>query len=779
MNADRRLWLVLLLVALGAEALWLAPVIGGAQAFFARDILFFRLPYHLAFARELLAGHWPSWSNVLGGGMPLWHHPSAELANPSALLFAWFNPHCAYGLQVLLHMGLATVGATLLARSLGVNRVLAVWAGFMFATCGPVASCWSVKMIPSASLPWVVLGARLCARRGNPHALTWLAIPVAFMLLHPDPVAVFGAFTAAAVVVFACSPRHAFMRTTRRLLLGTTIGGLLACPYLVPALLHSISSGRAEMDYIQFSRMPWLLWLDAVAPGITGVAGAAGPGVGLSLVAKGGTNSLVVSVFVGLTCVVMLTAGGLRRCAATRFNILLAVGTLALAVLSRGTTIPGTSLLWSLIRSRHPDKLLLPAALLVLLLAARLGTALLRGNAARTPRVVLSVLCVAGLSLCVVSERMARWLAEMLLREEYPLFVTQAANHAQEALLSAGICLVMAAVCWWLAIARRQWSRHALVLFLVVGMWEGTRAVNQLNPMTAAERMDRAAEELGVLPLRGKRIFAGDPVSHAASPNLVSPQLPDDFNYVASAAFAAPASAVLQHAIYAVGNDVGSMESRPMRTLLDAILPRLTREEALRVLQQFGVERVLLPVGSDVQPPQDGMDVLAWYSLGSDLRWMDLVVKHPLPPVGVETRWHVEDDSLTTARILGQPGSKPVVVAEVAAGMPGSHPDPSPRLDVMTHESHRVRVRVESASPALVVVRETMAPGWEAVVDGVPTPVNLVNICQRAVRVPEGNHVVEMRYRTPGATVGLLLGWVGLMGWFGVRRKGMARSLRR
>src|SRR5689334_16368471 len=115
-------------LALGAVLLaqlaWLWPSLSGATAFYTRDILAFRLPYAVAFANEVQDGQWPLWSSSLGGGMPLWAHPSAELADPLASLFLWLPPYQAYALSFFLHMALATTGVGLLCRSLKVHPLL-------------------------------------------------------------------------------------------------------------------------------------------------------------------------------------------------------------------------------------------------------------------------------------------------------------------------------------------------------------------------------------------------------------------------------------------------------------------------------------------------------------------------------------------------------------------------------------------------------------------------------------------------------------------------------
>ena len=52
------------------------------------------------------------------------------------------------------------------------------------------------------------------------------------------------------------------------------------------------------------------------------------------------------------------------------------------------------------------------------------------------------------------------------------------------------------------------------------------------------------------------------------------------------------------------------------------------------------------------------------------------------------------------------------------------------------------------------MVSEKFHPGWEADIDGAPTPILRANVMFRAVRVPGGQHSVTMRYRPLGATLG-------------------------
>jgi hypothetical protein len=76
------------------------------------------------------------------------------------------------------------------------------------------------------------------------------------------------------------------------------------------------------------------------------------------------------------------------------------------------------------------------------------------------------------------------------------------------------------------------------------------------------------------------------------------------------------------------------------------------------------------------------------------------------------------------------------------------------------------RVRLEAAldQPGLVVLADAWDPGWRAWVDGSPTDVLQANVAFRAVALPAGSHVVEMRYRPTPALAGLALSGISVLG---------------
>ena len=92
-------------------------------------------------------------------------------------------------------------------------------------------------------------------------------------------------------------------------------------------------------------------------------------------------------------------------------------------------------------------------------------------------------------------------------------------------------------------------------------------------------------------------------------------------------------------------------------------------------------------------------------------------------------------------------------------------------------DANRVTIDAVSHGPGLLVVADTAYPGWRATVDGVATPVVIVNGAMRGVYVGDGRHRVEMWYDCAllrvGAWIGLAAGVFGVGVWVGAgpRRK--------
>jgi hypothetical protein len=69
------------------------------------------------------------------------------------------------------------------------------------------------------------------------------------------------------------------------------------------------------------------------------------------------------------------------------------------------------------------------------------------------------------------------------------------------------------------------------------------------------------------------------------------------------------------------------------------------------------------------------------------------------------------------------------------------------RATIVSYESERILIDVESDRDGLLVLHDLYYPGWEALVDGAPAPIVKANILFRGVPTTKGRHRVEFLFR--------------------------------
>ncbi len=89
----------------------------------------------------------------------------------------------------------------------------------------------------------------------------------------------------------------------------------------------------------------------------------------------------------------------------------------------------------------------------------------------------------------------------------------------------------------------------------------------------------------------------------------------------------------------------------------------------------------------------------------------------------------------------------------------------------------QVELKVETPSPAVLVLLDAYANGWVARVDGRRVPIFPANLAFRGVKIPPGSHVVSFRYQPPSVILGEVLagaGWLAVLLLLGLstRRRG-------
>ena len=125
---------------------------------------------------------------------------------------------------------------------------------------------------------------------------------------------------------------------------------------------------------------------------------------------------------------------------------------------------------------------------------------------------------------------------------------------------------------------------------------------------------------------------------------------------------------------------------------------------------------------------------------------------------GDEAMWRVLRDPATDLRrtaILPEPLPEPVAAAPIDSASTAS-------VSLVRHTPREVVWDVETDRRRLLVVNEVYYPaGWHASIGGEAAPIHRVNYLLRGVVVPEGRHIVTMRFDPPLHERGVLLSTFG------------------
>ena len=102
------------------------------------------------------------------------------------------------------------------------------------------------------------------------------------------------------------------------------------------------------------------------------------------------------------------------------------------------------------------------------------------------------------------------------------------------------------------------------------------------------------------------------------------------------------------------------------------------------------------------------------------------------------------------------------LLAESPLDLP-EEPRPPVPAEVTKRSANSMDVQVQTQQPGLLVVSRTWMPGWQAWVDGQPTPVYRVDYALQGVPLPAGEHKVRLRYQPVEWRIGWPLSLGGLV----------------
>ncbi|MSP62138.1 MAG: hypothetical protein EXR72_17750 [Myxococcales bacterium] len=182
----------------------------------------------------------------------------------------------------------------------------------------------------------------------------------------------------------------------------------------------------------------------------------------------------------------------------------------------------------------------------------------------------------------------------------------------------------------------------------------------------------------------------------------------------------------------------------------------------VQVLRLLGVELIVLPV--EVARTHT-LQVRAVSPDGTSA----LVLARVRPRASLVRRWEwVPDDAAASVRLRSANRDPSQIVITGAPGAderPGEGAGTPGACTIDEQRPERIDLHCRSSEPAYALLLDAWAPGWEATVDGRPARIERAEVVARAVAVPTGEHLISLRYRTPGLRAGLAVSGLAWCAW--------------
>ncbi len=88
--------------------------------------------------------------------------------------------------------------------------------------------------------------------------------------------------------------------------------------------------------------------------------------------------------------------------------------------------------------------------------------------------------------------------------------------------------------------------------------------------------------------------------------------------------------------------------------------------------------------------------------------------------------------------------------------------------EIVAYAPERIVIRTRTEDHSFLVLSDAYYPGWQATIDGAPTPIYPTNVLFRGVAVPAGEHEIVFSYEPQSWRNGVLISGIGLVLWIGL-----------
>jgi hypothetical protein len=771
-NAD--LAAALLLVLLGI--LFFADFLFSAKNFYFRDILSFHFPLRKLLIDSYARGEIPLWNSHVYLGQPMLANPNYMALYPSNLLHTFLPFNYAFKLHLILHPILAGLGLYFLQRRLGIAPVAAFGGSAIYQFSGTLLSFLNLyNIVPAVALiPWVAWAFLGALDRTSLRTLLFGALLGLQIIAFEPTTAQCSLLLLGGLAVFRLMQSEDRRKAATSIVLTLAMGGgfalALAAAQVMPTLeLVSRSARGAGYDFRSVSR--WSMHpadlINVIVPNYFGEPYRTDLGNHWGEAYHEGREGYLVSFFVGSGSLLL----ALFSCVSERKklrSVLWAI-TLLSVVLALGKYTPVNRWLFDYVPffrlGRFPAKYFLLSTLSLSLLAS-LGLESLRAGS-RDPRKNRSAIGLAVLGGALAAVLVGVWLygqlypseveawirsqvsPDLITGKDFPAIRSQLLTSIRSTgfllLLSSGLLLA------WALRPRHMGKIVGLAILLLIA--ELAPANLRLSPSIPGDLMDFVPEINSFLQNRG-----GNDIYRVAPPLWIGAE-PDIRRYAPnrSAAWLSvfdrrcgePFYGIINGIQYSLYLSVDDLNTRESDELLRAYL-KLPYAAGLNLWQKLNTPAVLT-VG-EIQDPR--LQPLASFNTDSILKANLYWLRDSLPRAYFATRV-VPAASIEDARgKLLQPELSLAGAVILEGGEKSQDVLAGGSVEVREYGNHRVVCEAKANITGYLVLLDSFYPGWRAYVDGQEVEILRANYAFRAVRIPEGDHRVEFRYRPRSFYIG-------------------------
>ena len=752
--------------------------------FFVHDIQFYFYPIHKSAAALVKHGELPLWNPYAYGGMPLLGDIQTALLYPPNWLFFILPADTAFSYAVIVQFCIAGLGMYLFLRGLKLSAASSFQGAVAFMFCGfMTARVVHLSILGTTALiPWVFLCSQRALRGGKAIWKAAAAIAIALQVFsgHPQvPV-----YTACALALFALvqgleqrardGDARWLYRMPVRILVILGLGYGLAAVQLLPLnelVGHSHRSGRLSYDFIfgnSSGLNDWLLLFYPYAFGsLRQGLYAAAPIVDPSLGSPLWEHSSYVGVLpLSLAALVIwcfasrlrarraqthAAASGLacaetdHREAYTSLHLWgFLVGLVGLSLLvASGRNTPFSYVLYHLPvlgKLRDMERAMVLADFALAALAA-IGCELLGQGLRPLPEplrrrlrgIAIATLAVPVLLLAVVH-------LPPIKGQLRPQIIENLVLTRWNAIIPLALALASAGLLGWVA---RRGRGGPLLQALSVGL-----VLIDLGSFAASFN-----------PTTDPRLYREPPQVMATLGSETAPFRKATFLPVEKieSDVAKEALAISWGMVYGV-EDVNGFSSMQPRRYVDYLfgpdMGELTNglikdTQLLRadspILSSLNVKYLLVPAA--LHPPLG--DNFRLVHRSAQVQMYENLAVYPHAYFADEVRLAADPEAVLRAvRADGFDGRR---LSFVEAPSLPARPAAGPRAPAQVQEKQRAATHLTLATRTtetrLLLLSEMYFPGWQALIDGVQTPIYRTNYVFRGIFVPPGQHEVTFRYQ--------------------------------